>query len=145
MIIGLGADHGGFELKQHIKSFLEGKGYKIKDFGTLTGEAVDYPDIAFSLCEGLMAGECELGILFCGTGIGISIAANKVPGIRCAHCTDPYSSKMAKQHNNANVIALGGRITGMNLAEEIVTAYLDAEFLGGRHETRVSKIMNYGV
>lgn len=143
MIIGLGADHGGFELKQHIKCFLSEKGYEIVDFGTLTGEAVDYPDIAFSLCEGVTGGKCELGILFCGTGIGISIAANKVKGIRCAHCTDPYSSKMAKQHNNANVIALGGRITGANLAEEIVTAFLEAEFLGGRHETRVSKIINY--
>ena len=143
MIIGMGADHGGFELKEHIKKYLSEKGYEIKDYGTYNEESVDYPDIAFSVCEGLLRGECERAILFCGTGIGISIAANKVDGIRCAHCTDPYSSKMSRQHNNANVIALGGRITGSCLAEEIVDAYLNAEFLGGRPEARVEKIMNY--
>ena len=143
MIIGLGADHGGFGLKEHIKDYLTKKGYQIKDYGTFDGEAVDYPDVAFAVCEGIIGGECETGILFCGTGIGISIAANKVDGIICAHCTEPFSSKMAKQHNNANVIALGGRTIGDCLAEEIVDAYLSAEFLGGRHENRVNKIMNY--
>ncbi len=143
MIIGLGSDHGGFALKEHIKKYLESKGYEFKDYGTYSEASVDYPDIAYSLCEGLIAGECESGILFCGTGIGISIAANKVDGIICAHCTDPYSSKMARMHNNANVIALGGRITGFSLAEEIVDAYLNAEFLGGRHADRVNKILNY--
>ncbi len=143
MIIGLGADHGGYELKEHIKAYIKDLGHEVVDYGTLDGTSVDYPDIAFSLCEGYNKGEFERGILFCGTGIGISIAANKVENIRCAHCTDPYSSKMARQHNNANVIALGGRITGACLAEEIVLAYLEADFSGGRHETRVNKIMNY--
>lgn len=143
MIIGMGADHGGYELKEHIKSYLTEKGYEIKDYGIYDGEAADYPDVAFKTCEGLLSGECERALLFCGTGIGISIAANKVDGIRCAHCTDSYSSKMARQHNNANVIALGGRITGACIAEEIVDAYLGAEFLGGRHGVRVDKIMNY--
>ena len=143
MIIGLGADHGGFELKEHIKAYLADKGYKIKDYGTQDGSAVDYPDIAFGLCEGLKQNECEAGILFCGTGIGISIAANKVSGIRCAHCTDSFSARMAKEHNHANVIAIGGRITGPCIAEEIVLAYLDAKEQGGRHDIRVAKIMNY--
>lgn len=143
MIIGLGADHGGYELKEHIKKYLSDKGYEIKDYGTYSGEAADYPDIAFKTCEGLNSGECDRAILFCGTGIGISIAANKVKGIRCAHCTDSYSAKMSRCHNNANVIALGGRITGVCVAEEIVDAYLGASFLGERHEARVKKIMDY--
>lgn len=143
MIIGLGADHGGFGLKEHIKKFLEEKGYEVKDYGTHTEDSVDYPDVAFRVCEAYNNGEFELGVLFCGTGIGISIAANKVPNIRCAHCTDTYSAKMAKQHNDANIIALGGRITGACLAEEIVLTYLTSEYLGGKHSRRVEKIMNY--
>ena len=140
-MIAIGSDHGGFELKEVIKKHLEGRGFTFEDFGTLTGEAVDYPDIAEAVCKPVAEGKFEFGILVCGTGIGISIAANKVDGIRAAHVTDPYSSEKAKQHNNANVITLGGRITGSDLALKIVDAYIDAEFEGGRHQARVDKIM----
>ena len=140
MIIGLGADHGGFELKEHIKKYLSDKGYEIKDYGTNVGSAVDYPDIAFKTCEGLLLGECDRAILFCGTGIGISIAANKVKGIRAAHVCDTFSARMAREHNNAQIICLGERITGIEVALEIVKTYLNSEFAGGRHEKRVSKI-----
>ena len=143
MIIGLGADHGGINLKEHIKAYLESKGHEVKDYGTYTADSVDYPDIAFKVCEAYKRGEFERGILFCGTGIGISIAANKVPDIICAHCTDTFSGKMARQHNNASIIALGERITGICLAEEIVDAYLSSEHLGGKHAVRVEKILNY--
>ena len=143
MIIGLGADHGGFELKEYIKEYLVKKGYEVRDFGSYDGASVDYPDVAFEVCEAYNKGGFDAGILFCGTGIGISIAANKVPGIRCAHCTDSFSAKMAKQHNHANFISLGGRITGQCVAQEIVSAYLEASEEGGRHSVRVDKIMNY--
>lgn len=141
-MIGMGSDHGGYELKEQIKKHLTEKGFEIKDYGTLDGAAVDYPDIAKVVCDGVVGGDCEYGILFCGTGIGISIAANKVKGIRAAHVTDSYSGKMAKEHNNANVICIGGRITGYEIAREIVDAYISAEFAGGRHIPRVEKIMN---
>lgn len=141
-MIGIGADHGGYKLKEHIKCLLSDKGFKVKDFGTYSTDSVDYPDIAKPLCESVAAGECECGILVCGTGIGMSIAANKVKGIRAAHVTDSYSARMTKEHNNANVICLGERITGIEIANDIVNAYLSAEFMGGRHEGRVEKIMN---
>ena len=141
-MIGMGSDHGGYELKEQIKKYLLEKGFEIKDYGTLDGTAVDYPDIAEVVCNGVVGGDCEFGILFCGTGIGISIAANKVKGIRAAHVTDSYSGKMAKEHNNANVICIGGRITGYEIAREIVDAYISAEFAGGRHIPRVEKIMS---
>lgn len=139
-MIVLGSDHGGFELKEEIKRRLTEAGYPIEDLGCYNTNSVDYPDIAKTVGEAVAAGKYECGILFCGTGIGISIAANKVKGIRAAHCTDPYSARMARQHNNANIIALGGRITGSELAWEIVENYLKAEFMGGRHEKRVAKI-----
>ena len=141
-MIGMGSDHGGYELKEQIKSYLTEKGVELKDFGTFNGDAVDYPDVAEVVCKSITSGECEWGILFCGTGIGISISANKIKGIRAAHVTDSYSAKMSKEHNNANVICLGGRITGYEIAREIVDAYMNADFLGGRHERRVDKIMN---
>jgi len=141
-MIAIGSDHGGFELKNEIKKHLEARGFEVKDFGTYTKDSVDYPDIAEAVCVPVAKGEFEFGVLVCGTGIGISIAANKVKGIRAAHVTDPYSSEKAKQHNNANIIALGGRITGTDLALKIVDAYVDAEFEGGRHQARVDKIMN---
>lgn len=140
-MIGIGNDHGGFELKIHIKKMLESKGYEVKDFGTHNTDSVDYPDIAIPLCESVVSGECECGILVCGTGIGMSIAANKINGIRAAHITDSFSARMTKMHNNANVICLGGRITGPEIASDIVEAYLGAQFQGGRHENRVNKIM----
>lgn len=141
-MIGMGSDRGGYELKEQIKAYLNEKGVELKDFGTFNGESVDYPDIAEIVCESVVSGECNFGILFCGTGIGISISANKIKGIRAAHVTDSYSAKMAKEHNNANIICLGGRITGYEIAREIVDAYMNAEFAGGRHERRVEKIMN---
>lgn len=140
-MIGIGSDHGGYTLKEHIKKMLEEKGIEVKDFGTHSTDSVDYPDIAKAVCKSITNGECECGILICGTGIGMSIAANKIKGIRAAHVTDSYSARMTKEHNNANVICLGERITGIEIANDIVNAYLNAEFAGGRHEKRVSKLM----
>lgn len=128
-------------MKEQLLRYLEENGYEAKDCGTFSGESVDYPDIAAQVAEAVVAGEADCGILVCGTGIGVSIAANKVHGIRAAHCTDPYSARMAREHNNANIITLGGRITGVELACEIVRAYLEAEFQGGRHQRRIDKIM----
>ncbi len=140
-MIGIGNDHGGYELKMHIKKLLESKGIEVKDFGIHNTDSVDYPDIAIPVCESVVAGECECAILVCGTGIGMSIAANKINGIRAAHVTDSFSARMTKMHNNANVICLGGRITGPEIASDIVEAYINAKFEGGRHENRVNKIM----
>ena len=139
-MIAIGCDHGGFNLKQSIMQKLDEMGETYKDFGTYDTSSCDYPDIAKTVCSAIISGECEKGILVCGTGIGMSIAANKVKGIRAAHATDTFSARMAKEHNNANVICLGERITGIEVALEIIDAYLKAEFLGGRHQTRVSKI-----
>ncbi|CDF57314.1 ribose 5-phosphate isomerase B [Thermobrachium celere] len=140
MKIALGCDHGGYNLKQAILEHLEKKGIEYKDFGCYSIESCDYPDFAEKVAEAIVRGEYDCGILVCGTGIGISIAANKVPGIRAAHCTDTFSAKAAKQHNNANILALGERITGVGLALDIVDAYLEAEFEGGRHQRRIDKI-----
>ncbi len=140
-MIAIGSDHGGINLKEILKNYLTKSGLAVKDFGTHTAKSCDYPDIAKAVCEGILSGECETGILVCGTGIGMSIAANKVKGIRAAHVADTYSAKMAKEHNNAQIICLGERITGCDLAVEIVKAYIGAEFGGSRHQTRVDKIM----
>ncbi len=140
-MIAIGSDHGGVVLKEAIKEFLKQNGYEFKDFGTRPGEPMDYPDIAETVANSIVSGECEKGILVCGTGIGVSIAANKVKGIRAAHVADVFSAKMAKEHNDAHIICLGERITGPGLALEIVRAYLEAEHLGGRHARRVDKIM----
>lgn len=139
-MIAIGSDHGGFELKGHIIKHLEERGIEVKDFGVYTEESVDYPDCAKPVCKAVLAGEAERGILICGTGIGISMAANKFNGIRAALCGDVFSAKMAKEHNNANIICLGGRVTGRELAFMIVDTFLDAEFQGGRHQTRIDKI-----
>lgn len=139
-MLAIGSDHGGYELKEHIKKHLEEKNIEYKDYGTFTEESCDYPDIAKTVCTAINSGECERGILICGTGIGISISANKIDGIRAALCTNVYSASMAKQHNNANVICLGGRVTGRELAFMIVDAWYEDEFLGGRHQNRVNKI-----
>jgi len=140
MKIAIGSDHGGFELKEIIKNHLEEKGIEYIDYGTDSGESVDYPDFGYKVAKAVKDGECENGIVCCGTGIGISISANKVKGIRCALCNDCYSAKMAKEHNNANVLALGARVLGRDLALEIVDSYINAKFEGGRHERRVNKI-----
>ena len=140
-MIAIGCDHGGLSHKEKIKEKLSEWGYEYKDFGTYDESSCDYPDIAKEVAEGIKSGECDKGILICGTGIGMSIAANKVSGIRAAHVTDTFSAKMSREHNNAHIICLGERITGIEVAFEIVKAYLEAEFQGGRHEQRVNKIM----
>jgi len=139
-MLAIGCDHGGFELKNHIIEHLKSRGIEFKDFGTFDENSCDYPDIAAIVCKSIIEGECDRGILVCGTGIGMSIAANKIKGIRAAHLTDVYSGKMTKMHNNSNVICLGGRVTGRELAFMIVDAWLDTEFVGGRHQARIDKI-----
>ena len=140
MRIGIGSDHGGFELKEHIKDYLEKEGIDYLDYGTNSLDSVDYPDYGKKLAEGVISGEVDKGIAICGTGIGISIACNKVKGIRCALCGDTYSARMSVEHNNANIIALGGRVIGKDLAVEIVSVWLKSQFQGGRHGRRVNKI-----
>lgn len=138
--IGIGSDHGGFLLKEELKKRLVSDGFEVVDKGVLKPEEVDYPDIAAGVARGVVNGEFGQAILVCGTGIGMSIAANKVPGIRAALVSDTYSAKMAKQHNDANIITLGARTLGEELAYEIVKAYLSETFLGQKHGVRVEKI-----
>ena len=139
MKIAIGADHGGFELKCAVMNHLLNKKIEYVDCGC-EGERVDYPDIAEAVCKKVTSGECELAILVCGTGIGMSIAANKIKGIRAAVCSDWYSAKYTRLHNNANVLCLGGRVLGAGLALELVDVFLETEFEGGRHSDRIDKI-----
>ncbi|MCX7714478.1 MAG: ribose 5-phosphate isomerase B [Clostridia bacterium] len=139
-MIAIGSDHGGYELKNQIIDHLRSRGMEVKDFGIYSQDSMDYPDIAKPVCKAVLSGEAEQGILICGTGIGISIAANKIKGIRAALCTDVFSAKMAKQHNNANILCLGGRVTGPELAFMIADTWIDEKFLGGRHQNRIDKI-----
>jgi len=140
--IALGADHGGYQLKEEIKKWLSERKeqYEVKDFGTFSTDSCDYPDIAKPVAEAVAAGECALGILVCGTGIGVSIVANKIPGIRAALCGDTFSAKASREHNDANILTLGERVIGRGLALEIVEAWLTTPFAGGRHQRRVDKI-----
>ncbi len=140
IIIAIGCDHGGFELKNELIKHLQSKNIEVKDFGCYNTDSVDYPDIAEVVCNSVVSGDYEKGILVCGTGIGMSIAANKIKGIRAALLNDTFSARMTAAHNDSNVIALGGRVVGTELAKDIVDAYLNSEFLGGRHQTRVDKI-----
>lgn len=140
MKIAIGSDHGGYGLKELIKKHLQEKGFDIKDFGTDSTASTDYPDFAKAVGEAVVGGDFDRGILICGTGIGISIAANKIPGVRCALVGDCFSAKATRQHNDANIIALGERVVGPGLALEIVDTWLGAEFEGGRHQNRVDKI-----
>lgn len=140
MRIAIGSDHGGLLLKAELIKLLEQKGYEYKDFGCFTAEAVDYPDIGQAVGEAVAAGQYDRGIICCGTGIGISISANKVPGVRAALCGDCFSAKASREHNNANVLALGERVTGTELAKMITEIWLTTEFTGGRHGKRVEKI-----
>ena len=140
MIIAIGCDHGGIVLKEACIRAVNDYGAKVIDLGTYSSESVDYPDYALKVALAVKSGEADKGILLCGTGIGISIAANKVKGIRCAHVTNPFCAQMAAEHNNANIIAMGGRISTPEEAYEMVTAYLNATFAGGRHAKRVDKI-----
>lgn len=139
-MVGIGSDHGGFRLKEDIKALLTEKGVGYRDFGTHSTDSVDYPDISRAVAEAVAAGECERGIIICGTGIGVSIAANKVKGIRAALCHDVYSAQMSREHNDANVLTMGERVIGCGLARAIVEKWLATEFAGGRHAKRVCKI-----
>jgi len=139
--VGLASDHGGFELKETIKKFLFEKGFEVVDYGTSRGdESVDYPDYAKKAVLGIINEEVEKAIIMCGSGIGISISANKFPGIRAALCWDSYTAKMSRLHNDANILAMGGRIIGSELAKDIVETWLSYDFEGGRHQRRVDKI-----
>ena len=140
-MIAIASDHGGYALKEHIKAYLAAKGITCKDFGTDSTESCDYPVFGRAAAEAVASGECEKGIVLCTTGIGISITANKVKGIRCALCADSFSAEMTRRHNDANMLAMGAGIVGPNLAERIVDIFLATEFEGGRHERRVTQMM----
>jgi ribose 5-phosphate isomerase B len=139
-MIVIGSDHGGLSMKEALKSYLERRSVKVSDAGTDTDASVDYPDFGLKVAETVRSGGAEAGILICGTGIGMSIAANKVPGIRAALVTDVFMARMAKEHNNANVLVLGGRVLDDQKACDLVGAWLDATFEGGRHQGRLDKI-----
>lgn len=140
MNIAIGSDHIGYPLKNHIISYLSEKGYECTDFGTDDEERTDYPIYGKKVAEAIMSGKYEKGILICGTGVGISISANKVKGIRAVVCSEPYSARLARQHNNANIVAFGARVIGSATAEMIVDEFLSAEYEGGRHQKRIDMI-----
>ncbi|NQT72577.1 MAG: ribose 5-phosphate isomerase B [Chloroflexi bacterium] len=140
MQIAIGSDHAGFNLKEAVKNILAEMGHTHEDFGCHDTTSVDYPDIAFTVADAVAAGRFEQGILVCGSGIGMSIVANKVDGIRAALCHDTFCAKGAREHNNANILCMGERVIGQGLAKEIVIAYLTSEFEGGRHARRVEKM-----
>ncbi len=140
MKIALGCDHGGYDLMQKVKAHLEELGHQTRDFGTFSKDSCHYPEFGAKAAHAVAEGQCDLGVVVCTTGIGISIAANKVPGIRCALCSDCYSAEMTRRHNNANMLALGANVVGEGLALKIVDTFLSHEFEGGRHATRVGMI-----
>ena len=139
-MIAIASDHGGYALKEHIKAYLAAKGITCKDFGTDSSESCDYPIFGRAAAEAVASGQCEQGIVICTTGIGISITANKVKGIRCALCADPLSAELTRRHNDANMLAMGAGMIGPNLAERITDVFLSTEFEGGRHARRVNLI-----
>lgn len=139
--IALAADHGGYELKEAIKAHLTEQGIAFVDFGTDSAASVDYPDYAAKGCDAVLNGSCALTILCCGTGVGMSMCANKINGIRACCCSDTFSAEFTRRHNNANCLCLGGRVVGAGLALQIVDAFLNAEFEGGRHQNRIDKMM----
>lgn len=141
MIIAMGNDHSAVELKQEIKAYVEEKGYQVIDFGTNSSESCDYPVYGERVGRAVAAGQADLGILICGTGVGISLAANKIKGIRACVCSEPFSAKLSRMHNNTNVLAFGARVVGSELAKMIVDEWLKAEFEGGRHQRRVDMLM----
>jgi len=138
--IAIGSDHGGYILKEEIKKWLEEKGCECRDFGTDSADSCDYPDIAVEVAKAVASGRYERGILVCGTGIGVSIAANKIPGIRAALCHDTFSARASREHNDANILTLGERVIGRGLALEVVEVWLGGRFAGGRHQKRLDKI-----
>jgi ribose 5-phosphate isomerase B len=140
MKIAVGSDHGGYALKEYLKKYLIKNGYRVKDFGSYSPEAVDYPDIARPLSQSVARKQARYGLLICGTGIGVSITANKVPGIRAALCHSAFTARMAREHNAANLLCLGGRVLSKNSALKILKVFLNTKFAGGRHRRRVKKI-----
>ena len=140
--VAIGCDHGGLELKNAIKEHLEGRGIKVVDHGIYEQKSVDYPEIALKVCGSITSGESKLGILVCGTGIGMSLAANKVKGIRAAACSETFSAKYTRLHNDSQILCLGGRVVGVGLALEMVDLFVDTEFEGGRHQRRVDAVMD---
>ena len=141
MKIAMGSDHGGFDLKEQIKAWLQENGHEVVDFGCYSKESCDYADFGVPAARAVASGQCERGIVICTTGIGISITATKVKGIRCALCSDPWSAEMTRRHNDANMLAMGAGVVGPLLAQRIVEAFLSFAFEGGRHQRRVDKIM----
>lgn len=139
-MIAIGSDHGGFALKQEIMKHLDEKGLEYKDYGTYSEESCDYPTYGAAVGRAVVSGECDRGIIICGTGIGISIAANKIEGVRAANCTDCYMAEMTRRHNDANILALGARVVGSGLALKIVDTFLETAFEGGRHARRVDQL-----
>ena len=139
-MIAIASDHGGYPLKEHIKAYLAAKGITCQDFGTDSTESCDYPAFGKAAAQAVASGQCEWGIVICTTGIGISIAANKVKGIRCAHCADSLEAEMTRRHNDANMMAIGAGFTGRNMAERMVEVFLTTEFEGGRHARRVAQL-----
>jgi ribose 5-phosphate isomerase B len=144
MRIAIGSDHAGFELKNSIKGFLEKNGYETEDFGTFNEDSVDYPDYAKKVCESVLAGTCERGILVCGSGVGMSISANRYKGIRAVLCTNLYLAEYSRRHNDSNVLCLPGRLMEKEPAEKAVAIWLETAFEGGRHERRVNKMDELG-
>lgn len=140
MKISVASDHGGFALKQEIAEYLRQQGHEVLDCGCHSTDSCDYPDFGAAAAKAVASGQCDRGVVICSTGIGISIAANKVPGIRCALCGDIYSAEMTRRHNNANVLAMGAHLTAPVLAKKILDVFLSTEFEGGRHQRRIDKI-----
>ena len=140
MKIGIGNDHAAVEMKNELIAYIEGMGHEVVNYGTDSSASCNYPEYGEKVANAVAAGEVDCAVLICGTGVGISIAANKVNGIRAAVCSDTATARLVKQHNNANIIAFGQRIVGIELAKDIVKAYLEAEFEGGRHQTRIDMI-----
>ncbi len=139
-MLALGSDHAGYGLKQEIMAYIKELGYEYKDYGTFDTNSCNYPEFAYKAACAVASGECDKGIIICGSGIGISISANKVKGIRCALCSEPYSAQMTRRHNDANVLAMGARMIGIDIAKEIVQTFLTTEFEGGRHQKRINEI-----
>lgn len=141
MKIAIGNDHVAVAMKNHIMEYLQKKGHEVINFGTDEESSSNYPEYSEKVAKAVVSGQCDKGILICGTGVGISIAANKVKGVRCVVCSESYSARLSRQHNNTNIVAFGARVIGIATAEDIVDAFISAEFEGGRHQTRVDMIM----
>ena len=142
-MIGIGSDHGGYILKEQVKKYLTESNILFKDFGTLDGEMCDYPNISRDVAEQITQGFIDKGLLFCGTGLGVAIVANKIKGIRAVTVTDPYSARYSRLHNDANILSLGGRVIGIGLAIELIDIFLNTDFEGGRHQKRINMIEDF--